>query len=91
MAKKGRTGATEPRSCKTCGNWGEIRNKLRFHEVLQKAIKQFEAKIKDAEYKPTVAEYVKLLQLGEEFGLEDKAEEIRVTWVTPDSGSNTET
>jgi len=41
------------------------------YELLERTIGRFETKIAKAEYEPTVAEYVKLLQLGREMGQED--------------------
>jgi hypothetical protein len=68
-----------------------MRNKFRAHELIERAIQQFEKKIAGQNYEPTVAEYVKLLQLGQELGLEDDAREIKVTWVAPNATSDTET
>jgi len=51
---------------------------------------QFETKIEQKDFEPTVAEYVKLLQLGQEIGRDDEAKEIKVTWVTPDTASKSE-
>jgi hypothetical protein len=67
-----------------------VRTKVRVNELLEKTLGQFENKITKAGYEPTVAEYMKLLQLGEELGQEDEAKEIKVTWVSPDTLSDTE-
>jgi hypothetical protein len=90
MAKKARSQGTSSRNCRDCENWDEMRNKVRAHELIEKAIKQFEKKISGQNYEPTVAEYVKLLQLGQELGLEDEAREIKVTWVGPNATSDIE-
>lgn len=60
------------------------------HELLEQTLGQFETKIRQKGFEPTVAEYVKLLQLGQELGQEDEAKEIKVTWVTPDTASESE-
>ena len=57
------------------------------HELLERTIEKFETKIINAEYEPTVAEYVKLLQLEREIGQEDEPKEIKVTWVVPNTTS----
>jgi hypothetical protein len=57
---------------------------------VERAIKQFEAKIKKQDYEPTVTEYVKLLQLDREIGHEDEPKEIKVTWVGPKTASDGE-
>ena len=90
MAKKARSKPKAPRDCRECENWPEVSKKVRVHELLEKTIEQFEAKIHKADYEPTVAEYVKLLQLGQELAQEDEAKEIKVTWVSPDEKSDTE-
>jgi hypothetical protein len=90
MAKKANSKDTPPRSCRDCENWGEVSNKIRVHELLEKTLEQFEKKITKDNYEPTVAEYVKLLQLGQELGQEDELKEIRVTWVSPNATSESE-
>jgi hypothetical protein len=90
MAKKGRSKEKAPRICRECENWNEVSGKVRVNELLEKTLSQFENKITKAEYEPTVAEYVKLLQLGREMGQEDEPKEIRVTWVGPNETSESE-
>jgi hypothetical protein len=81
----------EPHVCKECGHGGEVNKKIRVHELLEKTLAAFEAKIMKSDYEPTVAEYIKLLQLGREMGQEDEPKEIKVTWVVPNSTSESET
>jgi hypothetical protein len=83
MTKTARLHEKAPKTCRECQRWGEIRDKVRIHELLEQAIQQFEVKIKRRDYEPTVAEYVKLLQLDREIGHEDEPKEIKVTWVGP--------
>ena len=91
MAKKARSkDISPPRNCRDCENWGEVSKKIRVNELLEKTIDQFERKLTGGKYEPTVAEYVKLLQLGQEIGEEDEPKEIKVTWVTPDAPSEPE-
>jgi hypothetical protein len=80
-----------PSNCRDCERWDEVSGKIRLYELLDKAIGQFEIKIARADYEPTVAEYVKLLQLGRELGQEDTPKEIKVTWVVPNATSDNET
>jgi hypothetical protein len=90
MAKKSRAKGKAPMSCRDCENWDDVSKKVRVHELLEKTLGQFESKIKQEGYEPTVAEYVKLLQLGQELGQEDEPKEIKVTWVTPEAASENE-
>ena len=88
MAQKSRSQKAAPRSCRDCENWATVSKKVRVTELVEKAIAKFDAKIKKAGFEPTVAEYVKLLQLGQELGQEDDPKEIKVEWI--DSPASTE-
>ena len=85
MAQQDQLRHHAPRICRECDNWDQVSKKVRVHELLEKTLGQFESKIAKQGYEPSVAEYVKLLQLGQELKLEDEPREIRVTWVTPDA------
>jgi hypothetical protein len=90
MAKQVRSKNKTRKTCRECEHWDEVSEKVRVHELLEKAIEQFETKITKADYEPTVAEYMKLLQLGREIGQEDEPKEIKVTWVGPNETSESE-
>jgi hypothetical protein len=51
-------------------------------ESVKKAIELFETKLREGKMKPTVAEYVRLLELQKEID-GDELREIKVTWVEP--------
>ena len=85
MRKKATTKAEEqaqqaPTSCRQC---------LRYQEILAKAIEGFEKRINEGDFKPTVAEYLKLLQLEQETA-QETAKEIKVTWIDPPLTSDSE-
>ena len=46
-----------------------------------------EDKLRKAEFKPSLADYLKLVQLEKEIG-EEEPKEIKVTWVEPDKSSD---
>ena len=75
--------------CRTCRNWKQVKEKIRVSELLAKAIEAFEKRIQNEEFKPTVAEYLKLMQLEQE-SEQDTPREIKVTWVDPTAASNSE-
>jgi hypothetical protein len=83
------TGKTRvPRSCRECSRWQEMKRKLRISELLAKAIAAIESRLESKEFKPTIGDYLKLLQMEHEIE-EDAPKEIKVTWVEPqpsDSG-----
>jgi hypothetical protein len=71
-----------PKSCEQCEHWTEVRNKLRVGKVLESVIKTMEEKLATAEFKPTLTDYLKLVQWQKEGG-EELIKEIKVTWVEP--------
>ena len=72
--------------CKTCKRWKEIKERLRIAELLASAIDGFEKNLKAGHVKPTVGDYLKLVQMEKEFEQED-IREIKVTWVESPAGS----
>jgi hypothetical protein len=55
-------------------------------ELVRKALEAFEARLNDENLKPTLAEYLKLLQFEQEVTQEDEVpREITVTWVEPEA------
>ena len=71
-------------TCRDCPEWQTMRKKLRVSELLVKAIAGFEGRMTAQDFKPTVAEYLKLLQMEQEMdATEDRPKEIKVTWVDP--------
>ena len=61
---------------------------MRIAELLGKAANNFAGLDPHAEFKPTLAEYLKLVQLEREFE-EEEAREIKVKWVEPESEKST--
>jgi hypothetical protein len=71
------------KSCTECSEMQEVRKKLRISELLTKAIKGFEARLDDPDFKLTLSDYLKLIQMEKE--LDDEGpKEIKVTWVDPE-------
>ena len=79
MASKG-----GQKTCRGCPRWDEVKSKMRIAELLGKAAKNFAGEKPQAEFKPTLAEYLKLVQLEREFE-EEETREIQVKWVEPES------
>lgn len=77
-----------PKTCVNCGRWKEVKRQMGIARILGNAVKKFESKLGDAEFTPTVAEYLKLVQIEQEYEKElNPPEEIRVTWVEPTTES----
>jgi hypothetical protein len=51
-------------------------------QSVKEAIRLFEQKMRDGEMKPTVGEYIRLLELEKALDVEE-IKEIKVTWVEP--------
>lgn len=80
------TSASERTSCRGCGLWDEVKERVRITELLQNAIEKMGDRLKSQEFKPSLADYLKLMQLEKEFD-QDQVKEIKVTWVAPVSSS----
>jgi len=75
---------TAPRSCQQCEHWNEVSQKLRVGGILEKVITKMEKNLQAADFKASLADYLKLVQLEKEIGGEEVPKEIKVTWVEPD-------
>ena len=75
-----------PKSCRDCKRWQDMKKKLRISELLAKAIEAIESRLDSKEFKPTMGDYLKLLQMEQEME-EETPKEIKVTWVEPTSES----
>jgi hypothetical protein len=85
---KGKKTEKAPKSCQECEHWTEVRNKLRVGGVLEKVIATMETKLTKDEFKPSLADYLKLVQMEKEIG-DEEPKEIKVTWVEPVRSSET--
>ena len=86
MATK-KAGARTPKSCAECSHWKEVKRQIRLSEFLNAALTDIEAKLKKKELKPTMGDYLKLLQMEQDIEHE-VPKEIRVTWVEPTGPSS---
>ena len=82
MAAKGKKQEKAPKSCQECEHWIEVRDKLRVGDVLTSVVTKMKGKITADEFKPTLADFLRLVQLEKEIG-EEEPKEIKVTWVEP--------
>ena len=75
-------------SCKRCPRWKDVKRQMGIAGILEKAVTNFEAKLADVKFQPTVSEYLKLVQIEQEYEKElNPPEEIQVTWVEPTTES----
>jgi len=82
--KKRKTQAdrAKPASCEDCSRWKEIRKRLRVEQLLAALIKKMETRLKSEEIKPSVTDYIKLVEMEEELSQNSESvKEIKVTWV----------
>ncbi len=80
---------TAPEGCEGCKKWKEAKKRVRIANLLANATGRLAKKIEDDDWKPTMAEYLKLLQLEQEYE-EESPKEIKVTWVEPTPASSNE-
>ncbi len=76
-----------PKTCERCRHWKEIKRRMRVGDLLAEAVGAIEAKLKGKELKPTMGDYLKLLQLEQEFE-KGEPKEVKVTWVEPEAASS---
>jgi len=72
------------KECESCARWKEIRKRLRISKLLSQAIAKLEVRFEQKDFKPSVAEYLKLVEMEQEMehrSLEGK--EVQATWVDP--------
>lgn len=80
------TAKKAPKACRECSRWMEMKHRLRVTDLLEDSIEKVKKKLTSAEFKPTVADYLKLLQIEQEMEREfddGSPREIRVTWIEP--------
>jgi hypothetical protein len=91
MKRKSDPKEKAPKACRECSRWKEIKEKIRVSELLVKAIEGIEKRFKADDFKVTVGDYLKLVQMEKEIEAEDlDAKEIKVTWVEPTVASDSE-
>ena len=84
MGKKAAAGGTTPKSCQTCEYRREVKERARLTTLLQSIIEKMQAALEDKAFKPTIGDYIKLVQMEKEIEeTEEQTKEIRVTWVEP--------
>jgi hypothetical protein len=69
--------------CRSCIHWEHIKACARVAVLVNNAVEKYEARLNDKGFKPTVAEYLKLLQLEKEIEDEMPIKETHVLWVEP--------
>ena len=75
-----------PAQCRECTRWKEARHRIRISDLLSAAMTSFETGANQKEFRPSLAEYLKLLQLEREFEA-DEPKEITVRWIEPEETS----
>jgi|SoiMethySBSTD1v2_1073268.scaffolds.fasta_scaffold301745_2 hypothetical protein len=75
MAAKRKTAAKAKRGAPV-----KREDKARISKFLDNAMKQFEKRLESEDIKPTLGDYLKLMQIEKELD-RDEAKEIKVTWV----------
>jgi hypothetical protein len=76
-----------PRTCADCERRDD--EKVRVMKLLTDAIGKMEAKFAAEDFKPSIGDFLKLVQIEKEFG-QEMAREIKVTWVETPAESKAE-
>ena len=59
-----------------------MKEKIRIAQLLGNAITKMEKRLEEDDFKPSIADFLKLLQLEQELD-QGQAREIKVSWVEP--------
>jgi hypothetical protein len=89
LSMKEKAKATAPKDRRVRVQSKEAKAKVRASSLLKKTLAAFEKRIASDDFKLTIAEYLKLVQLEQESD-QEKAKEIKVTWIDPKVTSDTE-
>jgi hypothetical protein len=57
---------------------------------MERVLEKVEQKLEEGDVKPTIGDYLRLLQYREEMKLGEPPKEIRVTWVEPEGEKGSE-
>ena len=68
--------------CKECLLWDEVKERVRITELLESALNKLGERLQAQDFKPSIADYLKLMQIQKEFE-QEQVKEIKVTWVAP--------
>ena len=82
MTVKTKNPEKAPKESRDCEQPRVKKDKIRVADLLSKAIEGFEKRIQEADFKMTVGDYLKLVQMEKEHEQEG-TKEIIVTWVEP--------
>jgi murein L,D-transpeptidase YcbB/YkuD len=91
MSKKEAAKEDSHKACRECGNWKEAKERVRLLELLESAINKMQEALTADGFKPTIADYQKLVQMEKDIDeAASDAKEIRVTWVEPTDSESEE-
>jgi hypothetical protein len=82
MPRKTKIPEKAPNLCEECSRWKEGKGKMRISSILATALTKFEERLKNDDFKASVGDYLKLMEMEKEFESET-AKEIKVSWVEP--------
>ena len=82
MAKKVPSKGQHSESCRACIHSKSVKERGRLLELLESAIDKMQKALKEEGFKPSIGDYVKLVQMEKDIGEADgQVKEIIVTWV----------
>jgi len=91
MAKRNPATGRAPGSCRACVHWREVKERVRLLELLESAIDKMQKALMEEGFKPTLGDYVKLVQMEKEIDdAEGAVKEIKVTWIDPTDSDSEE-
>jgi hypothetical protein len=76
-----RTNGSIPDDCKECVHWDQVERRVRVRSLMTSMVGKLEARVTADEFKPTIGDFLKVLDAEKELELADEGPvEITVKW-----------
>ena len=71
-------------ACKECSYWDEVGHRVKVRSVLTTMVDKLEEKVSAEEFKPSVGDFLKVLEVDKDLEWVDEGpKEIRIIWEEP--------
>lgn len=80
---KNREDGSIPADCKDCEHWSSVKDRVRIHSVLTSMAGKIEEKVTADEFKPTVGDFLKVVELERAWDTNEGSKEIVARWADP--------
>lgn len=75
-----KAGEVMPEDCRTCTHWDRVEQRMRVRELLTSMVDKLESRIEGDDFKASVGDFLKVLEIDKEMRGPDEAGEMTVRW-----------